>query len=399
MRSLPSGLLALPAEHDARLASLSRKLRLLALRTLLTRPLDGLSEPVRRALPRLTSALLAASRKNGARVAAAIGDPDVLPRLLALEAGVADPDSMLRLAVPALLAALARARGTLEESVLWDVPVTELPDPERTRLLRFSPPARGVLADPSGLEVRLADGTRLPLSRVEHGAVPSFIPLRGHRAHLALHDANPLSMFEEHPDKEGNALSLGGRDSSEWTRALEDALALVGLALPHLHAELELTLERIVPVGYEPEKHLSASYREAPGLVYLTLHPSTLTMAEAIVHETQHGKLNVLSWFDAVLVNGRTEWTASPVRPDLRPLMGVLLAAHAFVPVAALHARLAELDHPIARTPEFARRRAEVLESNARGLATVHEKGDPTPLGRELIAALDALDAALRPSH
>jgi HEXXH motif-containing protein len=156
---------------------------------------------------------------------------------------------------------------------------------------------------------------------------------------------------------------------------------------------MRVTLRRIVPVGYEAEVHLSASYREAPGLVYLTLHPDPVTLAEALIHETQHGKLNALSFFDAVLENGHTEWAPSPVRPDLRPLMGVLLAAHAFVPVAEFHRRLAELGHELTRTPAFARRRAEVLASNARGLAVLADKARPTPLGARVLAELTAMHA------
>ena len=122
---------------------------------------------------------------------------------------------------------------------------------------------------------------------------------------------------------------------------------------------------------------------------------SMITLAEAIVHEAQHSKLNLLSWLDAVLVNGRTTWTPSPVRPDLRPLMGVLLAVHAFVPVAALHAGLAAADHPISRTAPFQRRRAEVLASNQRGVAVLKRLAEPTAIGQRLLHELFALHFAL----
>src|SRR5207253_1395186 len=95
-----------------------------------------------------------------------------------------------------------------------------------------------------------------------------------------------------------------------------------------------------VPAGGVP------LHPRVPGLHLSVTDTNPLAMAEAIVHGTQHGKLNALTWLDPVLENGHTEWSPSPVRPDLRPLMGVLLAAHAFVPVAALHARLAEQGHP-----------------------------------------------------
>ena len=96
-------------------------------------------------------------------------------------------------------------------------------------------------------------------------------------------------------------------------------------------AELASTTDRLVPVGFEPEMHLSASYREAPGTVYLTLHPDPLTMAEAIIHETQHGKLNRLMWLDPVLRNGYILGmveAAGEARSSTAA--GVLLAVHAF---------------------------------------------------------------------
>jgi HEXXH motif-containing protein len=176
--------------------------------------------------------------------------------------------------------------------------------------------------------------------------------------------------------------------------ALDAALGLIEAASPPLFAELQHTLRRVVPVGYHDQRHLSASYTEAPGLIYMTLHPDVLTMAEAIVHETQHGKLNALLWHDVVLINGRSEWTTSPVREDLRPLMGVLLAVHAFVPVAHFHRGLAEAGHPIADSEPFRQRREAVLASNADGLRTLWRLGEWTAQGLRLRTALSTMQDA-----
>jgi HEXXH motif-containing protein len=213
--------------------------------------------------------------------------------------------------------------------------------------------------------------------------------------HLSLTDSNPLQNVEEHPDKTGNAIDLGGRSVDEWIAGLREAFDLIHAALPEWYEELEVSLQRLIPVGYEPERHLSASYREAPGIAYLTLHPDPLTLAEAIIHETQHTKLNLLRWLDDVLTNGETCWTSSPVRPDLRPLIGVLMAVHAFVPVAALHQRLAEIDHPIASTSRFTERRAALLASNGRGFAILDAQAQPTAAGSRLLADLHALQSHL----
>jgi HEXXH motif-containing protein len=390
---LPTGFLALPADGDATYGKLTHKLRLLALRRLLLLGPADVEPPVRRALAGLQSLLqLAARGDGGPAVVGAVGQVDVLAPLLAVESGLLPAVAAVPALVPTLLVALARRtrKGALRESLVWDVPFVRLVDAERGVVLAFEPPARGAAFDPTGVEVRTYAGAPVDALAGEGLRLPPIVgPIR-----LGLCDTNPLAMVEDHPDKAGNAVDLGGRDPAAWCAALRDALDLVAVALPSLAREIEGSLQRLVPVGYEPERHLSASYREAPGLAYLTLHPSLLTLAEAIVHETQHGKLNTLRWLDPVLDNGESTWTASPVRPDLRPLMGVLMAVHAFVPVAALHHRLYELGHPLAQGPTFERRRAEVARGNAHGLAALRELGRPTALGERTIAALEALHAA-----
>lgn len=380
---LPPGFLTLPADGDRSVAQLERKLSLLVLETLLTVRAPGL--PLARLAAFLTQ-IARSTHKNA--LLAALANADVRTPLLALRSGLVRPEVALADAVPALLAALGKA----EDSFLWDAPVSRLFDARRHRVTRFDPPAQGLLLNASGAELRSADGRLLDVSQLD--AEPELFPLASGPL-FALADDNPLSMMEEHPEKSGNAIDLGGRPRQEWTETLDDALGVIATALPALSSELCESVQRFVPVGYHAERHLSASYREAPGIVYLTLHPSLLTMAEAIVHESQHGKLNVLRWFDPVLQNGDSAWSASPVRPDLRPLWGVLLAVHAFVPVAALHLVLAEQDHPLSRGEPFARRRAEVLSANEHGLSTLRKLGEPTPVGKKVLTGLEEIHAAV----
>lgn len=203
---------------------------------------------------------------------------------------------------------------------------------------------------------------------------------------LLLYDSNPLAMNEAHPDKAGNALSLGGRSLGEWQAALRASLETIAQVLPELHAELCLFHRYFIPVGFEPEKHLSASYREYLGAMYLTLHPSQDTMTEAIIHEFQHNKLNLLSWHDALLENGSTFAYRSPVRPDIRPLIGILLAAHAFVPVAELYYR-----RWLAGERSVRQRLDTVIALNQDALEVLTAHGQLTPLGRRVLMDLSAL--------
>ncbi len=399
---LPAGFLTLPADGDGSLASLLKKLSLLGLRELLTFPPAGagqLAPKLQRFQQWLEATARGIDRKALVR---ALGHVDQRALTLALASGTAAPERVFGELVPALLAATVRESGRrgVQETLLWDVPLARLWD--GARVIDFEPPAQGILADPTGLTLRSHDGTNVELDSGELALASATAqrpqtPLLGDTGPaLCTLDSNPLSMLEEHPEKGGNAIDLGGKTRDEWRAALVEAFALIEATLPALHAEIVGSLQRIVPVGYEPEKHLSASYMEAPGLIYMTLHPSALTLAEAIIHETQHGKLNTLRWFDPVLENGDTTWSKSPVRPDLRPLRGVLLAVHAFVPVAGLHLRLLEQGHAIAQSPPFERRRREVLSANEDGLKTLRELGTPTEVGKRVMAGLEALHAATR---
>ncbi|MDQ3033768.1 MAG: HEXXH motif-containing putative peptide modification protein, partial [Myxococcota bacterium] len=201
---------------------------------------------------------------------------------------------------------------------------------------------------------------------------------------LALADANPLALHEAHPDKQGNALSLGGHEEDEWARALDAALAIVERHLPGVIDELRALSTLLIPVGYEAEKHLSASYREYVGACYLTLHPDVRTMAEALVHEHQHNKANLASYHDALLENAQGTMVRSPVRPDLRPLWGVLLAVHAFVPVAELYRRMLAGGDAKVRA-----RLADVVARNDEGLRTLREHAVPTRIGAAMLEELE----------
>lgn len=205
---------------------------------------------------------------------------------------------------------------------------------------------------------------------------------------LALADDNPLAMLEAHPNKSGNAIDLGGESVEAWTSSLRAALSIVGEHLPALREEMTPFVQQIVPVGFFEDRHLSASYREAIGTLYMSLHPNAMTMAEALVHEYQHNKLNALFEVDDVLENDPAERYASPVRPDARPLAGVLLAVHALVPVAVLYERMIEAGDARAR----ASRLREIVRGNREGTRVLTASARPTSVGRDLIDELVRYD-------
>jgi HEXXH motif-containing protein len=208
---------------------------------------------------------------------------------------------------------------------------------------------------------------------------------------LALVDDNPIALEEAHPDKGGNALDLGGRPPGQWVRSLDQAIELIGEHLPELRAELDLFIQQLVPVGYDEHTHLSASYQEAIGTIYLSLHPNPMTMAEAVIHELSHNKLYALLELDPLLHNAFSPSYSSPVRPDPRPLHGILLAVHAFLPVEALYRTMSEADHPWSRRPDFGRRFEQIREGNRRGAELLLQHGEATPVGTGLLDEIASL--------
>lgn len=216
---------------------------------------------------------------------------------------------------------------------------------------------------------------------------------------LATIDHNPIAEFETHPHKSGNHVDLGGHTEVEWIAALESALSLVEEYCPEIFEEMKLLLHEVIPVGYDPERHLSASYREAIGTVYLTLHPDVMTLAEALVHEFQHNKLNLASYAVDFLENPFDAGHPSPVRPDPRPLWGILLAVHAFLPVAVLYRRMRAAGHPLSLRPEFERRLAQIDRNNHDGMEVLRTHARWTAPGLALWQSLEALDRAHMSEH
>lgn len=285
----------------------------------------------------------------------------------------------------ALLAFELSLQGSLEGRVSVERPPQQLLSLSRRRAVRLPEGTRNATFEGTRIEARTAEGTStISLASAETEPVYHTI---SSGVVLALADNNPLAMVEAHPDKEGNAIDLGGRTADVWARALETALGPIERHLPDLRGELELFAQQIVPVGWDEQRHLSASYQEAIGTVYLSLHPSTLTLTEAVIHEASHNKLNALFELDPVLENADQPLFSSPVRPDPRPLRGVLLALHAFLPVARLYEKMIEAGDS-AVNASVRERYAAVRRMNRQAADVILPNARATPVGRQLLDEL-----------
>jgi HEXXH motif-containing protein len=292
-----------------------------------------------------------------------------------------------------LLFELAMDRRLPDDGILWpkSSPLDTLGSP--THLACFTPPSHTSLHF-TNERIEAMDGENL-VEAYERAPCDQYTELRQGVA-LSLTDSNPISDFEAHPDKEGNQLSLGDAEASQWAEMLAECVDTIEAHLPDLWREMSMVLQQLIPVGTDDEKHLSASYQEAVGTVYLTLHPNLMTMTEAVIHEYQHSKLNMLFHLEAVMYNAFHPLYTSPVRPDPRPLHGIMLAAHAFVPVAELYRRMEEAGAPMSMDGYFRERFEQIVGKNSDAISTLLENADPTPRGLAVIDELDRLNRSHR---
>jgi HEXXH motif-containing protein len=289
-----------------------------------------------------------------------------------------------------LLAELAM-EGALKEPVRWPgpAPVTHLVSAAHRVYQPLPPCAQGFVFRSGGCE---AEGSDPPDMALPTPPSESFRVIDDGLM-LALADTNPISDFEAHPDKDGNQLDLGDAPVTKWVGVLRKALDLIGTYLPGIREEMRLILRQVIPVGTYEHQHLSASYREAIGTVYMTLHPQPMTMTEAMIHEFQHNKLNALFHVDPVMNNAFWPLFPSPVRPDPRPLHGVLLAAHAFVPVAELYRRMLADDHAFVSTGSFMKRFAKIVQDNDEAMTVLNAHAEPSEAGAQVLAELNVWHA------
>lgn len=155
---------------------------------------------------------------------------------------------------------------------------------------------------------------------------------------LTTSDKNPYNKFDAHPDHQATGWVLGWWEKSQeqWLQNYKKTFDLLQIVDEWFYDELNMIINKIIPLWTSYSLHNSASYTECIGHLYMwytvDVPQPELSNLEAIIHESSHNKLNVLFHFDKIILNDLSENYYSPFRPDARHLKWVFLAIHAFVP-------------------------------------------------------------------
>jgi HEXXH motif-containing protein len=203
-------------------------------------------------------------------------------------------------------------------------------------------------AEPAGLTIKSPQGKEIsfPLSEISSDS-KTWVDPDGHSAQgFRLRRVPVVSgLFELwnadfcSPPAEGSSLrleSLSSTREQSWITGLEKAWKLVESADPLLADEIRFFLRAIVPLVNPPGRiHTSSSFSELPGIAFLSWSADPIVLAELLVHEYHHSKLNaILAYTDLFEIAPQEPGFYSPWKDSPRPLYGLLHGIYSFTGVA-----------------------------------------------------------------
>ncbi|MEU0877405.1 HEXXH motif domain-containing protein [Lentzea sp. NPDC005914] len=269
------------------------------------------------------------------------------------------------------------------------------------------PVVQGAVTLPTVGQWRL-DEQPLPAGRVElriaagdvtFGPRASFVTAKRHSAkaqgqllEVAFDDVDPHREFSAPAPP--NPLDEAAFD--EWCTQLDEAWDILTRWHADYASELSAGLTTLIPLATETPV-FAASSVNAFGGVALSPKQSATDLAEAMVHEIQHSKLNALMDLLSLHREDDHTWFYAPWRDDPRPLGGILHGIYAFTSVAEFWDVQRGLVPPAqARRGHFAFafRCRQVREA----IDAVRESAELTELGTRFLAASSARLAALDPA-
>lgn len=152
---------------------------------------------------------------------------------------------------------------------------------------------------------------------------------------ITLADKNPDRAKDTHPGhkEDGVHIEWWNTPIEEWVSLYKKSLDLLAQVSPDFHSELSQIIHKIIPLGESRGCHNSSSYSSCIGQLYMSFPIGDefpeLTVLDAIIHESNHNKLNLILKQDPLILNDKREIYYSPYRPDPRHMHGIYLWLHA----------------------------------------------------------------------
>lgn len=187
----------------------------------------------------------------------------------------------------------------------------------------------------------------------------------GRRMVVALDDIDPYRDAAARDQGLRATGRLSAADADSWHEHLHQAWRLLVRHHPEHAESLSSGVACLVPLARDPATGNAASFASPDGFgaIALTAPLSGEGLADSLIHEFQHAKLNSVLGVMALYDGNDDGKLYSPWRDDPRPLVGLLHGAYAYVGVTDFWSRQRlVLDEPTAHF-EFARWRSQLLRA------------------------------------
>lgn len=152
---------------------------------------------------------------------------------------------------------------------------------------------------------------------------------------LTLDFINPEAYNYWHPSHKERSVGItfGSISSEAWRKLFAESFAIVEKVSPGFMDEIDHVISKIIPFDVSSQVHNSWSYSNAIGHLLMSypvdMDKPELAVLEAILHEYNHNKLNLVMQTETLILNDFQERYYSPYRPDARHIHGIYLWLHA----------------------------------------------------------------------
>lgn len=154
---------------------------------------------------------------------------------------------------------------------------------------------------------------------------------------LTLDFTNPDVNKHAHPEhqKQGIGIWFWDQTPENWRSLFQKSFDIVRSVSPWCMSEIDSMIKKIIPFWVSVWVHNSGSFSDAIWHLLMSYpmgmsHPE-LALLEAILHEYNHNKINLIMQTEVLILNDRREIYYSPYRPDARHIHGIYLGLHAIV--------------------------------------------------------------------
>ncbi|MBC7498343.1 hypothetical protein H7170_01745 [Candidatus Gracilibacteria bacterium] len=213
---------------------------------------------------------------------------------------------------------------------------------------------------------------------------------------LTLDFKNPDINKHAHPEhqKQGISIGFGEQTPQDWRNLFKKSFDILHSVSPGCMSEIDSMIKKIIPFGVSVGVHNSGSYSEAIGHLLMSYptgmsHPE-LALLEAILHEYNHNKINLIMQTEVLILNDSREIYYSPYRPDARHIHGIYLGLHAIAGVYWVIWN-AHSTGIYSLSPQWQEKAVLYVLKNGLSLQILDRYAKLTPLGQEILEEMRAV--------